>query len=85
MSKFIETVFHPQTNELSMDITFDVSNGADLAYCGDSGMCDGYPTLEEARENVQGILQYYYSGEYAKDEAESKRYSRQESLACGNY
>ncbi|HDZ24903.1 hypothetical protein LCGC14_0937900 [marine sediment metagenome] len=80
---FIETVTHPKNRKLSINITF-IPDNPETAYCGANGMCDGYPTVEEARKNVQEILEYIYSGEYDKDQQADKIYSRQEQIACGS-
>ena len=82
-------VFHPKTKKLSATITpeSDPKTGRSW-FKADTGLQYMYTyedTIEEATESAYRLLDEIYSGSYHKEMSQSRAYSRQEQIACGNY
>ena len=54
-----------------------------MRFCGEHNCSDGYPTLEEARDNCFEILESYYDGSFYVEAAKDAAYSKQERWATG--
>lgn len=82
-------VFHPKTKRLSATITPQSDSKTGRSWLKvdthHQYMYDYAQTMAEAVEVAKRLLDEIYDGSYHKEMNQSKAYSRQEQIACGNW